>query len=141
MAQGRLKQLLQPMLHPVFFDLICHANGCMPMCSWLIYLGFPESWLTLIQVGLDFAHNLRIRQRHEGIGVVKVCCNDCACLCFVLILPHTQHKSVPAAFISTNTLVTAAGSASHLGNYGLIHRQGSSQATGQLSSCQVTCPS
>ena len=71
---------------------------CVGTCDWVcVYLSLSEARFTLIQVGLHLAHNLFVRQRHEGVGVIEVCRNHCAWLCLVLILLHIQQQSVQAA--------------------------------------------
>lgn len=49
-------------------------------------LSRSEAWFAVIQVALNLGHNLSIWKGHEGVGMVKVCSNDCAWFCLVLIL-------------------------------------------------------
>ena len=53
---------------------------CVWVCVRGLYLGFSEARFTLIQVGLHFAHNLFVGQRHERVGMIEVCCDDRAWL-------------------------------------------------------------
>ena len=58
-----------------------YVCGCMHACvQEILYLGLSEAGFTLIQVGLHLAHNLLVRQRHQGVGMIEVCRNDCAWL-------------------------------------------------------------
>lgn len=74
------------MMHAMLSHASVHKTLCVCVCARMTYLGSPEARFTLHQVGLHFGHNLPVRERHEGVRVVEVCRNDCACLHLVLVL-------------------------------------------------------